>query len=120
MPSPTLAPAAAAAPTATPRLRLGLPDQDLTPGSINPNVTQANIGQTICVPGWTATVRPPSASTSALKFAQIIMYGYEDQDRTHYQEDHLVPLQLGGAPRHPRNLWPLPLEIRCPTSGSTP
>lgn len=27
-------------------------------GAINEDVTQANIDQTICVPGWTATVRP--------------------------------------------------------------
>ena len=32
----------------------------LTPGSLNPDVTQATIGSTICVRGWTATVRPPS------------------------------------------------------------
>jgi hypothetical protein len=25
---------------------------------------------------------------------------------THYEEDHLVNLELGGAPRSTRNLWP--------------
>ncbi|MGW4135214.1 hypothetical protein ACWELV_00120 [Streptomyces mirabilis] len=25
-----------------------------------------------------------------------------------YEEDHLVPLELGGAPRDPSNLWPEP------------
>jgi hypothetical protein len=25
-----------------------------------------------------------------------------------YEEDHLIPLELGGAPRDPRNLWPEP------------
>ncbi|WP_063895200.1 hypothetical protein [Streptomyces sp. Root369] len=25
-----------------------------------------------------------------------------------YEEDHLVPLELGGAPRDPGNLWPEP------------
>jgi hypothetical protein len=44
-----------------------------------------------------------------LKRAQIIEYGYTDRDPKHYQEDHLVPLELGGAPRDPRNLWPQPL-----------
>jgi hypothetical protein len=86
----------------------------MTPGSINPNVSQANIAVTICMPGWAESVRPPTAYTSALEAAQIILYGYEDQDRSHYQEDHLVPLEIGGAPRDPRNLWPLPLEIRFP------
>ena len=25
-----------------------------------------------------------------------------------YEEDHFLPLELGGAPRDPRNLWPEP------------
>ena len=25
-----------------------------------------------------------------------------------YEEDHLVPLSIGGAPHDPRNLWPEP------------
>src|SRR5437773_1158694 len=25
-----------------------------------------------------------------------------------YEEDHLIPLELGGAPADPRNLWPEP------------
>ena len=25
-----------------------------------------------------------------------------------YEEDHLIPLELGGAPRNPKNLWPEP------------
>jgi len=29
-----------------------------------------------------------------------------------YQEDHLVPLCVGGAPRDPDNLWPQPLNGR--------
>ncbi len=37
------------------------------PGAINPQVTQANIAETICVSGWTRTVRPPREYTSALK-----------------------------------------------------
>ena len=88
----------------------GLPDHRHTPGSINPAVSQANIDTTICKSGWTKTVRPPSAYTSALKIAQIIEYGYADRDPRHYQEDHLVPLELGGAPRDPANLWPQPYE----------
>jgi hypothetical protein len=41
------------------------PDTAPPPGVINPNVTQSNIAQTICRPGWTATVRPPEAYTYA-------------------------------------------------------
>lgn len=97
---------------------MGLPDPALTPGSINPNVTQENLDSTVCLRGWTATVRPPSAYTSALKLAQIIEYGYADRSPSHYQEDHLVPLEVGGAPRDPRNLWPQPNEVQLPDGTS--
>jgi len=40
-----------------------LPDRSRTPGAFNPSVTQENIGRTICVRGWTRTVRPPSQYT---------------------------------------------------------
>jgi hypothetical protein len=93
------------------RSTVGLPDPKRTPGSINPNVMQDNLSTTICVRGWTATIRPPNAYTSALKLAQIVEYGYADRSPSHYQEDHLVPLELGGAPRDPANLWPEPNEI---------
>jgi hypothetical protein len=101
------------APTAPPD-RTGLPNPALTPGAVNPNVRPDNLDDTICKAGWTKTVRPPSAYTGALKIAQIIEYGYADKNRSHYQEDHLVPLELGGAPRDPRNLWPQPLSATLP------
>jgi hypothetical protein len=43
------------------------PDPETTPGVINPEVTQANIQQTICVKGWTTTIRPPASYTNSLK-----------------------------------------------------
>ena len=49
-----------------------------------------------------------------MKLVQIIEYGYADRSPSHYQEDHLVPLELGGAPRDPRNLWPEPNDIVLP------
>lgn len=81
-----------------------------TPGAVNPAVTQATIGSTICVTGWTKTVRPPESYTEALKRQQIDS-GYTYLGNSHlasYEEDHLVPLELGGAPYDPRNLWPEP------------
>jgi hypothetical protein len=84
------------------------PDPVCTPGALNPDVTQSTVRSTICVAGWTATVRPPTSYTSRLKVQQIIEYGYADTDPAHYEEDHLVPLGLGGAPRDRRNLWPEP------------
>jgi hypothetical protein len=90
------------------RSYLPLPDPYCTPGSYNPNVTQSNIHSTICVSGWTDTVRPPTSYTNPLKAQGIIDYGYSDTNMADYEEDHLVPLELGGAPRDPGNLWPEP------------
>jgi hypothetical protein len=79
----------------------------LTPGSLNPDVTQATIGSTICVRGWTATVRPPTGYTNALKLEQMPEYG-ETGAPSGFQEDHLISLELGGSPTDPSNLWPEP------------
>ena len=79
----------------------------LTPGSLNPDVTQDTIGQTICVKGWTSTVRPPTSYTNALKAEQMPLYG-ESGSPSDYQEDHLISLELGGNPTDPANLWPEP------------
>ncbi|MEV5754620.1 hypothetical protein AB0L00_43010 [Actinoallomurus sp. NPDC052308] len=95
---------------------LPLPDPACQPGAVNPDVTQETIGSTICVAGWTRTVRPPVSYTNALKVRQIAEYGYADTNPAHYEEDHLVPLELGGAPRDPRNLWP---EPRYDAGGGT-
>jgi hypothetical protein len=82
-------------------------DPVLTPGALNPDVTQTTIGRTICVSGWTATVRPPVSYTNALKRRQMRAYG-EAGPPSAYQEDHLISLELGGDPRDPQNLWPEP------------
>ena len=78
-----------------------------TPGVLNPDVTQANINSTVCVHGWTKTIRPPTSYTNALKQKQMREYkvGGSPSD---YQEDHLISLELGGHPTDPRNLWPEP------------
>lgn len=87
-----------------------LPNSARTPGAINPSVTQANIGGTICVSGWTATVRPPSSVTTKIKVAQLASgYTYRGDTATgDYEEDHLISLELGGAPSAEANLWPEP------------
>ncbi|MFC1401631.1 MULTISPECIES: hypothetical protein [Streptacidiphilus] len=87
---------------------LPLPDPTCQPGAYNPDVTQSTIASTICVSGWTATVRPPTSYTDPLKVTQIAQYGYTDTSTADYEEDHLVPLELGGAPRDVHNLWPEP------------
>ena len=84
-----------------------LPDPRCTPGAISPAVTQANIQSTICSEGYTETVRPPESVSEPEKEASLAAYG--DSGPLHiYEFDHLVPLELGGAPNDPRNLWPEP------------
>ncbi|MEV4150830.1 hypothetical protein AB0J40_44750 [Amycolatopsis sp. NPDC049691] len=87
---------------------LPLPDPACTPGAKNPDVTQSTIGSTICVSGWTATIRPSTTYTNGLKKQGIIDYGYSDTSMSDYEEDHFLPLELGGAPKDPLNLWPEP------------
>lgn len=82
------------------------PNSTLTPGATNPDVTQKNINKTICVAGWTKTIRPPSSYTTKLKIKQIKQYGYQDTKIADYEEDHFISLELGGHPTSPENLWP--------------
>jgi hypothetical protein len=72
------------------------------PGATNPDVTQDNVRTTICAPGWSQSVRPSKQYTNALKRSQLAGRA----DPRLYEEDHLIPLSLGGAPSDPRNLWP--------------
>jgi hypothetical protein len=105
--------AAAVAVTALPRFSGGVKHPvvraswALTPGVLNPAVTQSTIRATVCKRGWTRTVRPPVEYTNALKAKQLAQYGLRGP-RSAFQEDHLISLELGGNPTDPRNLWPEP------------
>lgn len=89
----------------------GIPDHGRTPGAIDPEITQENIAHTVCVAGYTKTVRPPTRYTEKLKRQQMREQGLEGSSHD-YKEDHLVPLCVGGAPRDPHNLWPQPVSGR--------
>jgi hypothetical protein len=84
-----------------------LPDPSCTPGAVDPAVTQANLATTICRSGYTRTVRPPYSVTSAEKRANARAYAYTGSFHD-AEYDHLVPLELGGAPNDPKNLWVQP------------
>ena len=79
----------------------------LTPGVLNPAVSQSTIRATICRRGWTRTIRPPVSYTNDLKRKGLRAYGLRGPP-SRYQEDHLISLELGGHPTDPRNLWPEP------------
>lgn len=108
---PTAPTAAAPVPVPKPTTRLpvvikpptGVNRESHLVGTLNSDVTQATIGSTICVSGWTKTIRPPSAYTTELKISQLPA----DASPSDYEEDHWMPLELGGAPRDPRNLGPV-------------
>lgn len=85
----------------------GVADAQMT---LNPDVNQATIDQTICQPGYTKTVRPSVSYTNGVKRKLIREAGLPAPDASLYELDHLVPLTLGGHPRSLNNLelqlWP--------------
>jgi hypothetical protein len=78
-----------------------LPDPAKTPGVDNPAVTPGTIKSTICVSGWTATVRPSTGYTDKLRDADTPA-GFKPLDG---ELDHLRSIEDGGHPSDPRNLW---------------
>jgi hypothetical protein len=84
-----------------------MPDHQRASGAINPKVTQQNLKTTVCVSGWSRTVRPPASYTNRLKVQQMREFKLPGSAHD-YHEDHLVPLCAGGHPTDPRNLWPQP------------
>lgn len=94
-----------------------LPDPSCTPGALNPQVTQATIGSTICRSGYTSSIRPPEIVTEPEKRASAAAYTYTGAFSTG-EYDHLVPLELGGDPNDPANLWVEPNDNPDATSTS--
>jgi hypothetical protein len=95
------------------------PDESITPGAANPEITPDTIQSTICNPNWsTRSVRPPASYTNRLKAEQIQQFGLADTNMRDYEEDHLVPLEIGGHPSDPRNLWPEPYNTSIPDGGA--
>jgi hypothetical protein len=82
----------------------GTPRLPNIPGVRYHAVRQATIDSTICVKGWTATIRPPVAYTGALK-KWLLTDQRLPGTVSDYQLDHLLSLELGGAPYATGNLW---------------
>ena len=75
------------------------------PGALLADVTEATIQTTICVSGWTATVRPSTSFTQHLKQLMLARAGLKPADAITYELDHFVPFALGGSQRSEDNLW---------------
>lgn len=92
------------------------------PGATNPDITQANIADTICNPHWsTRSIRPPVSYTNPIKVKALARYNAEFG--THYEMsegelDHIISLELGGAPRDPQNLFFEPYLTRVPATAT--
>ena len=80
------------------------------PGVYFSEVTQETIGVTICVTGWTATVRPSTTFTGGLKRLMLSRAGLLPSDAAKFELDHFIPLALGGHPRAEDNLWLQPWD----------
>lgn len=66
--------------------------------ALNTDVNQHNIGATICVSGYTKTVRPPTRYTNKIKKRLMRQQGIPRVNIHDYELDHIVPLALGGCP----------------------
>ena len=63
---------------------------------VNPAVTQATIGRTICKPDWTKAVRPPLRVMDQIKRDKLRAAGWADADKSRFELDYIIPLSLGG------------------------
>jgi hypothetical protein len=77
-----------------------LPNAALTPGA----VVRAGV-TTICRTGYSRSVRPTGETWYQLKRAAFLRYGYP-RLISGLVGDHLVPIEIGGAPTDLRNIWP--------------
>jgi hypothetical protein len=54
--------------------------------------------------GYSTSVRPPENVTEQIKRDQMAAYGLQGQRLGDYELDHLILLELGGAPEDVANL----------------
>jgi hypothetical protein len=79
--------------------------------AVNPQVTQANLAQTICGPGWTKTISASVSYTEALKQRQLQQFASQHAGDPEWtmggtELDHRLPLEIGGHPSAESNLSP--------------
>ena len=97
------------------------PDHDRTPGVANSSITESNYRPKLCrgTNGkklqTTDASRPSTNYTDKVKKKQLSDWNYADTTMGHYEEDHLISLELGGINSSTKNLWPQPYE-----TGATP
>ena len=90
-----------------------MPNSLLTPGAV-----ATSDRMIVCRPGYATSVRPTGPLWRRLKEQAYAEYGIPRGHRSYvdehgvrhpaYEVDHLIPLEIGGAPTDIRNLWPEP------------
>jgi hypothetical protein len=81
-----------------------LPNSSMTPGAVG----SVDVN-TVCVRGYSRTVRPAYTPTwRRFRTSVFRAYGIPHDQWRRYTIDHLIPLALGGAPEDLRNVWPEP------------
>ena len=78
--------------------------------ALNPDVDEGTIDATICVSGYTKSVRPATRYTNGVKKKLMREAGIDAALIGDYELDHIVPLALGGHPRKLSNLMLQPWE----------
>lgn len=80
-----------------------------TPGAVDPAITQANIDETICRPGYARSARPAYSITGLLK-RRMMDAQHPGERMADYELDHLIPISIGGAPLDMHDLWLQPRQ----------
>ena len=83
-------------------------DPRCTPGVLNA-AAAANPQKTICQRSYLARLEKAAAGVEHLKIAMMIRYGSAGNPST-YVLAQLVPVEDGGSPTDPKNLWPILLD----------
>ena len=80
-----------------------LPNASITPGAV-----ASSDRATVCVRGYSRTVRPPyDYAWRKFRVSVFRAYSISHEQWSRFTLDH-VPLSLGGAPGDLRNVWPEP------------
>lgn len=97
---------------------MAIPDREVTPGKVDPDVEADPSGKSwvvdgveknICAPHFSATaIRKRIADFPRLKREACAEYGVKKCDK-HVEGDHLISIELGGCPDCIQNIWPQPM-----------
>ena len=78
------------------------------PGAVDQDTT-GDVQGTICNSSWsTKSIRPPVSVTDPIKTVALARYNQEhgtNYTKADGELDHLISLEIGGAPADPNNLW---------------